>query len=60
MTSKEAKRVEERKKEIEKALNETIEDTIKQAGPMNALAWTGVTLGAFLLNLLVLVAVTGG
>ena len=60
MTPKDAKRVEERKKEVEEALNKTIEDTIKQAGPMNSLAWAGVTVGAFVLNLLVLFVITGG
>ena len=60
MTSAQAKSAEKRRKEIEKALNETIEDTIRSAGPANAAAWLAVTLGAFALNLLVLILVAGG
>lgn len=54
------KRLEQERKEIEQALSETIEDTIKKAGPVNALAWVAVTVGAFLLNLGLLVVITGG
>ncbi len=60
MTSAQTKNMEKRRKEVEKAVNETIEDTIRSAGPANTMAWIGVTLGAFVLNLLVLVLVTGG
>ena len=41
-------------------MNETIEDTIRSAGPENTIAWVAVTVGAFALNLLLLVLVTGG
>ncbi len=60
MTSAQTKNMEKRRKEVEKAVNETIEETIRSAGPANTMAWIGVTLGAFVLNLLVLVLVTGG
>lgn len=60
MSSKAFKSVEQHHKEVEQALNETIEDTIRTAGPANALAWTAVTLGAFVLNLLVLMLIAGG
>lgn len=61
MTSKDQqKELERQRKEIEQALNEQLVDTVRRAGPMNALAWLGVTLGAFAINLLMLVAVTGG
>lgn len=60
MTSRERQRYEKRRSEIEQALDETIEDTIATAGPMNALAWVAVALGGFLLNLGLLVLVTGG
>lgn len=60
MTSAQTKSAEKRRKEVEKALNETIEDTIRSAGPANSIAWLAVAGGAFVLNLLVLVVVTGG
>jgi hypothetical protein len=60
MTSAQAKSAQKRRKEVEKAVNETIEDTIRSAGPANTIAWVAVTAGAFVLNLLVLVLVTGG
>lgn len=60
MTRREIQRYEQRRREIEQALDEMIEDTITTAGPMNALAWLAVALGGFLLNLGLLVLVTGG
>lgn len=60
MTSAQTKSAQKRRKEIEQAVNETIEDTIRSAGPANTIAWLAVALGAFVLNLLVLVLVTGG
>ena len=60
MSSAQVKSVQRHHKEVEKALDETIEDTIRNAGPTNALAWTGVTVGAFVLNLLVLVLISAG
>lgn len=60
MSKKQVQNYERRRREIEDALNQTIEDTIRKAGPMNALAWGGVAGGAFLLNLGLLVLVTGG
>jgi hypothetical protein len=60
MTSTQAKSAQKRRKEVEKAVNETIEETIRSAGPANTIAWVAVTAGAFVLNLLVLVLATGG
>lgn len=54
------KELEAQRQEVEEALNGTLEDTIRHAGPANALAWLGVALGSFLINLLLLVLVTGG
>jgi hypothetical protein len=48
------------RKELEESLNATIEDTIRSAGPVNTLAWLAVVAGAFALNLLLLVLLTGG
>jgi len=48
------------RRELEQAVNETIEETIRTAGPINSLAWVGVVIGSFILNLLLLVAVAGG
>jgi hypothetical protein len=60
MTSELTKELEREKKELEHALNETIENTFKQAWLPNTLAWVIVALGGFLLNLLLLILVTGG
>ena len=49
-----------KRKDLEDALNETIEDTMREAAVPNALAWIGVVVGAFLINLLLLVIVAGG
>jgi hypothetical protein len=46
-----------RKAEREQDLEETIEETIRTAGPVNTLAWAGVVLGAFVLNLVMLMLV---
>ena len=55
-----SKRAEERKKEIEKSVNEMIEDTIKQSWAVNTLGWVAVVVGAFVLNLLLLLLISGG
>jgi hypothetical protein len=60
MSDQETKELEQEKKQREKALNETIEETIRQAWLPNTLAWVGVALGAFALNLLLLILVAGG
>jgi hypothetical protein len=60
MSDQETRELEQEKKQREKALNETIEETIRQAWLPNTLAWVGVALGAFALNLLLLILVTGG
>lgn len=60
MSKQQVDQAKKRRREVEEALNQTIEDTIRRHGPTNALAWTGVTVGAFLLNLGLLVLVTGG
>jgi hypothetical protein len=48
------------RKQMEPALEKMIEDTIRDSALPNALAMVGVILGAFLLNLGVLILVTGG
>ena len=60
MSKRQVESFQRRRQELEDALNQTIEDTIRQDGPRNALAWLAVTLGAFLLNLGLLVLVSGG
>ena len=60
MTTKIAKEMEKYRQETQKALDETIEDTIRQAAIPNSLAWVGVVVGSFVLNLLLLVIVSGG
>lgn len=60
MSDRQVTRTEQRRKEVEDELNQTIEDTIRTHGPMNALAWLLVAGGAFLLNLGLLVLVSGG
>jgi hypothetical protein len=52
--------LEKDRKALQQALDETIEDTIRQAWLPSTVGWLAVVLGAFALNLLVLVAVTGG
>lgn len=44
-----------RQQERESDLQEMIEHTIRESGPVNTLYWFGVVLGSFLLNLLLLV-----
>jgi hypothetical protein len=46
--------------EVEGALNRMLEDTIRQSAGPNALVWIGTVGGAFVLNLLLLLLVTGG
>ena len=48
------------RKELQHSLDETLEASIREAWLLNTAVWLGVTLGAFALNLLVLVLVTGG
>ena len=55
-----ATRAEQRKQEVEDAVNRMIEDTIRQAGPINTLAWLAVVGGGFVLNLLLLLFISGG
>jgi pheromone shutdown protein TraB len=52
--------LEKDRNELQKALDETIEDTIRQSWLPNTVGWTAVVVGAFVLNLVVLMAVTGG
>lgn len=60
MSSKVKAEMDRNRRELEQALTETIEDTIRSAGPINSLAWVAVVVGSFLLNLLLLVLVGGG
>lgn len=48
------------RKEMEEALNGTIEDTIREAAVPNTLAWVIVVVGSFVINLLLLMLVSGG
>lgn len=54
------KDLDQERKDLQQSLDETLEATIREEWPRNSLVWLGVTLGAFALNLLVLVLVTGG
>jgi hypothetical protein len=54
------KELEQERKELQQSLDQTLETTIREAWLANAAVWVGVTAGAFVLNLLVLVLVTGG
>ena len=60
MSNKLTRALKEDRQKIAKAVDETIEDTIRQAWLPNTAAWIGVVVGAFVLNLLLLVLVTGG
>lgn len=60
MSSQVMRDLEKDRKELQQALDETIEDTIRQAWLPNTLGWLAVVVGAFALNLIVLVAVAGG
>ncbi len=59
MSSELTKELEREKKELEEALNETLVDTIRPAWLPNTVAWLAVAVGGFLLNLALLVLVTG-
>ena len=48
------------RREIAKALDETIDETIRQSWAANTIAWLGVVGLAFLVNLALLVLVAGG
>lgn len=48
------------RKEIEGALDETLSQTIREAWVPNTIAWVAVVGGGFLLNLLLLLLVSGG
>ena len=48
------------RKEMEEALNGTIEDTIREAALPNTIAWIVVVGGSFAINLLLLMLVSGG
>ncbi len=52
--------LEEQRKEIEPALDATIEETIRAAALPNTIAWVATVVGAFVINLLLLILVTGG
>jgi hypothetical protein len=52
--------VERFRKESEADLEGIIEDEIRESITPNSLAWVGVVVGAFVINLLLLVVITGG
>jgi hypothetical protein len=58
--SEREKRMEQYRKEIEKDVDEAVEETMRTAALPNTLAWIGVVAGSFALNLLILLAVSGG
>jgi hypothetical protein len=52
--------VERFRAEHERELTQIIEDEIRESIVANALAWIGVVVGAFVINLLLLMAIAGG
>jgi hypothetical protein len=58
--SEREKRMEQYRKEIQKDVDAAIEETMRTAALPNTLAWVGVVAGSFAINLLLLVAVSGG
>jgi hypothetical protein len=58
--SEREKRMERYRKEIQKDVDAAIEETMRTAALPNTLAWIGVVAGSFAINLLLLVAVSGG
>ena len=48
------------RREMEEALNATIEDTIREAALPNTVAWVATVGIAFVINLLLLMLVSGG
>ncbi|HET7646496.1 MAG TPA: hypothetical protein VFM03_08440 [Candidatus Limnocylindria bacterium] len=52
--------LERQRRELEEALDEQIIDTMRSAALPNAIAWVVVVGLAFVINLLVLVAISGG
>ena len=55
-----SKRAEKRRQEMQKDVDQMIEDTIRQSWAANTIAWVAVVGGAFVLNLLVLLLLSGG
>lgn len=60
MSKKQREILKKHRKEFEETLNETIVDDIRQSALPNTLAFAGVVVVSFVINLLVLMAVTGG
>lgn len=61
MKGKELRRaLDEDREELASALEESIIETMREAWLPNTVAWIAVVIGAFVLNLLLLVAVSGG
>jgi hypothetical protein len=58
--SEREKRMEQYRKEIQQDVDEAIEETMRTAALPNTIAWIGVVAGSFAINLLLLVAVSGG
>ena len=52
--------LERQRKELEQAVDEQIIDTMRSAALPNAIAWVIVVGLSFVINLLVLVAISGG
>ena len=60
MSKKQREILEKHRKEFEETLNETIVDTIRRSALPNTMAFVGVVVVSFVINLLMLMAVTGG
>jgi hypothetical protein len=64
MSSKAAKEqnaeLDRQRKELEEALDEQIIETMRTAALPNAIAWVAVVIGSFAINLLLLMAISGG
>jgi hypothetical protein len=57
--SKLEQELEREHQELQRSLDEDLEVTIREAWLRNTAIWLGVTLGAFALNLLVLLLIAG-
>ena len=53
------KELEQERKELQRSLDRTLEKDIGEAWRMNTAVWLAVTLGAFALNLVVLLLIAG-
>jgi hypothetical protein len=52
--------LDQERRELQRSLDRTLEKDIREAWRTNTAVWLAVTLGAFALNLLVLILLAGG